>query len=114
MKLTRYRVPSNVELLLGIVTVRSDGLGAFQSWFGGQPDTRAATLIFGLFHGFGLATKIQEFELARDGLLANLVAFNVGVAEKVVDGLWQRTHSSALLLTGSLWAPITPPSQRQP
>jgi hypothetical protein len=38
-----------------------------------------AVLIFGLFHGFGLATKLQEFELTGDGLVANLIAFNVGV-----------------------------------
>ncbi|MGV8617430.1 HupE/UreJ family protein, partial [Pseudomonas aeruginosa] len=56
-----------------------DNLGAFQRWFGYQPDTRAATLIFGLLHGFGLATKIQEFEISPDGLIANLIAFNVGV-----------------------------------
>ncbi len=36
-------------------------------------------LIFGLFHGFGLATKILEFELATEGLIPNLIAFNIGV-----------------------------------
>ena len=36
-------------------------------------------LIFGFFHGFGLATKLQDFALARDGLVPNIVAFNVGV-----------------------------------
>jgi hypothetical protein len=38
-----------------------------------------AVLIFGLFHGFGLATKLQEFTLAQNGLVANIVSFNVGV-----------------------------------
>ena len=38
-----------------------------------------ATLVFGLFHGFGLATKIQEYEISTDGLVPNLLAFNVGV-----------------------------------
>jgi hypothetical protein len=47
--------------------------------FGFQPYTRAAVLIFGLFHGFGLATKLQDFALAPQGLVANIVAFNVGV-----------------------------------
>lgn len=56
-----------------------DNLGAFQRWFGFQPNTKAATLVFGLFHGLGLATKIQEFDISSDGLLANLFAFNVGV-----------------------------------
>jgi hypothetical protein len=42
-------------------------------------DARAAVLGFGLVHGLGLATKLQELDLARDGLAVNLVAFNVGV-----------------------------------
>ena len=64
---------------LSIVYKALNNLGAFQRWFGFAPDARAATLVFGLFHGFGLATKLQDFELAEDGLVANLVAFNVGV-----------------------------------
>lgn len=44
-----------------------------------QPDPRAATLIFGLLHGFGLASKIIEYDISPDGLLPNLLAFNVGV-----------------------------------
>lgn len=56
-----------------------DNVGAFQRWFGVQPNTKVATLIFGLFHGFGLATKVQEYEISPDGLLTNMVAFNVGV-----------------------------------
>ena len=46
-------------------------------WF--QPDTRLAVLVFGLFHGFGLATKLQEFALSPNGLVANILSFNVGV-----------------------------------
>jgi hypothetical protein len=56
-----------------------DNLGGFRTAFGVQPDPKAAVLIFGLVHGFGLATKLQALNLNRDGLLANLVAFNVGV-----------------------------------
>ena len=56
-----------------------DNLGAYQRWFGFQPNTKIATLVFGLFHGFGLATKILEFEIAPEGLLSNLIAFNLGV-----------------------------------
>lgn len=36
-------------------------------------------LIFGLFHGFGLATKLQDFNIATQDLWLNLVAFNIGV-----------------------------------
>lgn len=64
---------------LSIVYKGFDNLGGFKRLFGYQPNTKAAVLIFGLFHGFGLATKLQEFEFAREGLLENLIAFNIGV-----------------------------------
>jgi hypothetical protein len=79
-----------------------DNLGAFQRWFNVQPNTKVATLVFGFFHGFGLATKIQEYEVSQDGLFTNLIAFNVGVeigqllalaAILIVMGYWRRTGS---------------------
>lgn len=93
-----------IDAIIGLSVVYKalDNLGAFQRWFGFQPDTKAATLVFGFFHGFGLATKVQEFEMSRDGLLANLLAFNVGVelgqllalsAILIVMGFWRRTGS---------------------
>lgn len=91
-----------IDAIIGLSVVYKalDNLGAFQRWFGIQPDTRAATLVFGLFHGLGLATKIQDFEMSRDGLVPNLLAFNVGVelgqmlalgAILVAMGFWRRT-----------------------
>jgi hypothetical protein len=70
-----------IDAIIGLSVVYKalDNLGAYQRWFGFQPNTKAATLIFGFFHGTGLATKILEYEIAEDGLLANLLAFNVGV-----------------------------------
>ncbi|WP_444913193.1 HupE/UreJ family protein [Microbulbifer sp. PAAF003] len=64
---------------LSIVYKGFDNLGGFKRVFGFQPNTKAAVLIFGLFHGFGLATKLQEFKLSGDGLVENILAFNVGV-----------------------------------
>jgi hypothetical protein len=70
-----------IDAIIGFSVVYKalDNLGAFQKWFGVQPDTRAATLIFGLLHGFGLASKIIEYNISPDGLLTNLIAFNLGV-----------------------------------
>lgn len=70
-----------IDAIIGLSVVYKalDNLGAFPRWFGCQPSTRAATLIFGLFHGFGLATKIIDFGMSADGLIPNLLAFNVGV-----------------------------------
>ena len=87
---------------LSVVYKAMDNLGAFQRWFGFQPSTKAATLVFGFFHGFGLATKIIEFDIAEDGLVPNLLAFNVGVEIGqllalgmilIVMGFWRRTGS---------------------
>jgi hypothetical protein len=66
-------------IAFSVVYKALDNLGAFRLWFGVQPDTKAATLIFGLLHGFGLATKIQDYDISPDGLLGNLIAFNLGV-----------------------------------
>lgn len=79
-----FDIPANAYLIdaiigLSVVYKALDNMGAYQRWFGYQPNPKAATFIFGLFHGFGLATKIQEFEISGDGLLVNLIAFNVGV-----------------------------------
>jgi hypothetical protein len=64
---------------LSVVYKAFDNIGGFQTVLGFQPDTRAAVLGFGLIHGFGLATKLQELHLSPDGLLPNMIAFNVGV-----------------------------------
>jgi hypothetical protein len=56
-----------------------DNLGGFKTVFGIQPDNRVAVLAFGLVHGFGLATKLQDLRLSKDGLVANMISFNVGV-----------------------------------
>ncbi len=70
-----------VDAIIGLSVVYKglDNLGAFQRWFGFQPNTKVAVLVFGFFHGFGLATKLQEFQLSPDGLVPNILAFNVGV-----------------------------------
>lgn len=79
-----FNVPANAYLIdaiigLSVVYKGFENIGGFERVFGVRPDARAAVLIFGLFHGFGLATKLQELGLRPEGLLANLVSFNVGV-----------------------------------
>ncbi len=56
-----------------------DNLSGFRTFFGIQPDPRLAVFGFGLIHGFGLATKLQALELPENGLLINMLSFNVGV-----------------------------------
>jgi len=66
-------------IALSIVYKGFDNLGGFQRFFGKQPNTKAAVLIFGLFHGFGLASKLQDFNFGKEGLFTNLIGFNIGV-----------------------------------
>jgi hypothetical protein len=70
-----------VDAIIGLSVVYKalDNLDGFQTLFGMQPNTKAAVLLFGLFHGLGLATKLQEFQLSPDGLVTNIISFNVGV-----------------------------------
>ncbi|RWP40713.1 MAG: HupE/UreJ family protein [Mesorhizobium sp.] len=93
-----------IDAIIGLSVVYKalDNLGAFQRWLAYQPNTKLATLIFGFFHGLGLATKILEYDIAPDGLLPNLLAFNVGVeigqllalsAILILMGYWRRTTS---------------------
>lgn len=95
-----------VDAIIGLSVVYKalDNLGAFKQWFGVQPNTKVAVLVFGLFHGLGLATKLQDFNLSPDGLILNILAFNVGVeigqllalaAILIVMGFWRRSPAFA-------------------
>ena len=70
-----------IDAIIGLSVVYKgfDNLGGFTHIVGKSPNAKLAVLIFGLFHGFGLATKLQEFQLPEDGLIVNLLAFNFGV-----------------------------------
>ncbi|ESE41412.1 MULTISPECIES: HupE/UreJ family protein [Gammaproteobacteria] len=70
-----------IDAIIGLSVIYKgfDNLGGFKRCFNWQPNTKIAVLVFGLFHGFGLATKLQEFQLSQEGLFTNLLAFNIGV-----------------------------------
>ena len=94
--------PFLIDAIIGFSVVYKafENMDGFKRFFGVQPNTRIAVLVFGLFHGFGLATKLQEFDLSPNGLVANIVSFNVGV--EIGQGLaltgilialtWWRSH----------------------
>jgi hypothetical protein len=73
--------PFLIDAVIGLSVAYKalDNLGGFKSVFGWQPNNRIAVAGFGLVHGFGLATKLQEFRLNPNGLVANMIGFNVGV-----------------------------------
>jgi len=73
--------PYLIDAIIGFSVVYKafENMDGFRRFFGYQPNTRLAVLFFGLFHGFGLATKLQDFALTQNGLVANILSFNVGV-----------------------------------
>ena len=99
--------PFIIDAIIGLSVVYKaiDNLDGFKTWFGISPNPKAAVLIFGFFHGFGLATKIQELTLSRDGLIPNLISFNVGVE------LGQLMALTVILLLMNLWR-MTPSFNR--
>jgi hypothetical protein len=91
--------PFLVDALIGLSVVYKafDNLDGFKTMFGFQPNTKLTVLGFGLIHGFGLATKLQEFNLSPDGLVPNMISFNVGVE------LGQLVALSIILLVMTEW-----------
>ena len=72
--------PYLIDAVIGLSVVYKafENMGGFRR-LGVQLDPRAAVLVFGLFHGLGLATKLQDLALSPNGLVANIVSFNLGV-----------------------------------
>lgn len=73
--------PYMIDAIIGLSVVYKgfENIGGFERLFGVRPNTRWAVLIFGLFHGLGLATKLQEFTVVQEGLVINILSFNFGV-----------------------------------
>ena len=66
-------------IALSVVYKGFDNIDGFKRLLGFEPNTKVAVFVFGLFHGFGLATKLQELVLSQHGLIVNILSFNVGV-----------------------------------
>ncbi len=82
---------------LSIVYKAFENIDGFKRVLGFEPNTKIAVFVFGLFHGLGLATKLQEFDLSENGLVINIISFNVGVE------IGQILALSAVFLLLSLW-----------
>lgn len=65
-------------IAFSIVYKAFENIGGF-SVFGLKLNTKIAVFVFGLFHGLGLASKLQEFSMTKNGLLTNILSFNIGV-----------------------------------
>lgn len=90
--------PYIVDAIIGLSVVYKafENIGGFRR-LGIRIDTRAAVLLFGFAHGFGLSTKLQDLALSKDGLVANMIGFNIGVE------LGQFAALALILIAFNLW-----------
>ena len=90
--------PYLVDAIIGFSVVYKafENMGGFKS-LNIKLDPRGAVLLFGLAHGFGLSTKLQDLTLSKEALIPNMLAFNVGVE------LGQFTALALILLAFSWW-----------
>lgn len=87
-----------VDAIIGLSVVYKafENIGGFKR-LGIHIDTRAAVLLFGFAHGFGLSTKLQDLALSAQGLVPNMIAFNIGVE------LGQLAALTVILIAFTAW-----------
>jgi hypothetical protein len=95
--------PWAIDAIIGFSVVYKafDNMDGFKRLFGFEPNTKVAVFVFGLFHGFGLATRLQDLDLPKNGLIANILSFNVGVE------LGQAIALTAILIALTYWRSST-------
>lgn len=84
---TFYKITFNYYLIdaiiaLSVIYKGFDNNGGFQKYFGiKSPNLLAIVFTFGLIHGFGLSTRLQQLPLGDDAtaMLLRILSFNVGV-----------------------------------
>ncbi len=94
---------------LSIVYKALDNLHAFETLISWRPAPQAMVALFGLIHGLGLAARMQGIALAPEGLLGNLLSFNLGVevGQLLALALFLCVGSAVLAArrpAGSLWS----------
>lgn len=82
---TLLQIKANFYLIDAVIALTVcykafDNLNGFKKYFGTtSPNLLGAVFLFGLIHGFGLSTRLQELPLGHEGLVLRILSFNVGV-----------------------------------
>jgi hypothetical protein len=92
-----YLVDAVIALTVAYKAI--ENMDGFRRWFGfTPPNLLIMVFIFGLIHGFGLATRLQDMVLARDpDIVPKILAFNVGVEFAQIAAL------TAMVLAVRVW-----------
>jgi hypothetical protein len=82
---TLYTIQANYFLVDAVIALTVcykgfDNLDGFKKYFQVKaPSLVGMVFAFGLIHGFGLSTRLQQLPLGDDGIILRILAFNVGV-----------------------------------
>ncbi len=113
---TIYGITANYYLVDAVIALSVcykgfDNAGGFQKYFQRDPPNLLWVVFgFGLVHGFGLSTRLQQLPLGDEGLVWRILSFNVGVeigqvlalgAMVVLIAGWRKTRSFAQFATVS-------------
>ena len=105
---TLLHIKANYHLIDAVIALTVcykafDNLDGFKQYLGIQPPSLlAAVTLFGLIHGFGLSTRLQQLPLGQEGLVLRILSFNVGVEIGQIVALtgmwillssWRKTNS---------------------
>ena len=105
---TLFHIKANYYLVDAVIALTVcykafDNLDGFQKYIGiTSPNLLGAVFLFGLIHGFGLSTRLQQLPLGREGLVLRILSFNVGVEAGQILALagmwiflsqWRKTES---------------------
>lgn len=67
-------------IALSVCYIAFANIDGFRKYLGIKPPNMMLMIIgLGLIHGFGLSTRLQDLPLSEDGLLLNIISFNVGI-----------------------------------
>ncbi len=123
---TLWGITANYYLIDAVIALTVcykafDNLDGFKKHFQmSSPNLTWMVLIFGLIHGFGLSSRLQQLPLGDHGLVLKILSFNIGVEAGQIIALcvmlvillaWRKTASFqrlskaanvALLLAGGL------------
>ncbi|NOZ55023.1 MAG: HupE/UreJ family protein [Gammaproteobacteria bacterium] len=89
-------------IALSVCYIAFANIDGFRKYLHVNPPNMMLMIVgFGLIHGFGLSTRLQELPLSEDNLLLNIISFNVGIELGQIGALalmllliaaWRKSH----------------------
>ena len=97
-------------IALSVCYIGYENIGGFRKFFEKSPNLIWAVFIFGLIHGLGLSTRLQQLPLGEEGIVLRILSFNLGIELGQISALclmvallfkWRHTQSFLQISTVS-------------